>query len=59
MNARLGLGKGGCDIVILNPNNSGHVVESAWLNGKALPVVNGKVTLPRDLARGRLELRMI
>jgi cyclic beta-1,2-glucan synthetase len=59
LNASLGMGEGRCDITIQNPNHSGHVVESAWLNGKSLPVVNGKVTLPRDLARGSLELRLI
>ena len=59
LTASLGHGKGRCDIVILNPNNSGHIVDCAWLNGKALPVLDGKVTLARDLARGRLELRLI
>ena len=59
LNARIGHGNGRCDIIILNPNKTGHGIEYAWLNGKALPVLDGKVTLPRHLARGRLELRLI
>ena len=59
LTASIGHGKGRCDIIILNPNKSGHVVASASLNGTALPVVNGQVTLARNLARGRLEVRLI
>ncbi len=59
LTASLGNGGGRCDIVILNPNKTGHVVDCAWLNGKALPVLDGKVTLPRNLAQGRLEIRLI
>lgn len=59
LTASLGNGLGRCDIVVLNPNKTGHVVDCAWLNGNALPILHGKVTLPRDLARGRLELRLI
>jgi hypothetical protein len=59
LTASLGHGKGRCDIIILNPNKSGHIVDKAWLNGKALTVINGQVTLARDLAKGRLELWLI
>ncbi len=59
LTASLGNGVDRCDITILNPNKTGHFVDCAWLNGKALAVLQGKVTLPRDLARGRLELRLI
>ena len=59
LTASLGHGPDRCDIIILNPNKSGHGVQSASLNGKALPTVQGKVTLPRALARGQLELRLI
>ncbi len=59
LNAILGNGEGRCDITILNPNKTGHGIELAWLNGKALAVLHGKVTLPRDLVRGQLELQLI
>jgi cyclic beta-1,2-glucan synthetase len=59
LTASLGNGVDRCDIIILNPNNTGHGVDRAWLNGQSLPIVHGKVTLSRDLARGRLELRLI
>lgn len=53
------LGQGRCEINIQNPNKTGHGIEFAWLNGKALAVVDGKVTLARDAAQGRLEIRLI
>jgi cyclic beta-1,2-glucan synthetase len=59
LNASIGHGKSRCDITILNPNKSGHGIESARLNGKSLPVLHGKVTLARDAARGRLDLRLV
>ena len=59
LNAHLGLGAMRLDIQILNPNKSGHVIESALLNGKSLPVSDGKVTLPRKEALGRLQVRMV
>ena len=59
LNAHLGLGAMRLDIQVLNPNKSGHVIESALLNGKSLPVSDGKVTLPRKEALGRLQVRMV
>lgn len=59
LHIRLGQGEGRCDINIANPNGTGHGVARAWLNGKVLPVLEGKVTLPRELARGQLDLRLI
>ncbi len=54
--ANLGHGKTRCDITILNPNNTGHGIASATLNGTSLPVVAGKVTLSRSAAKGQLTL---
>ena len=59
LNATLGQGALGCEISILNPNKTGHGVATASLNGQALPVEQGKVTIARDLAHGVLELRLI
>jgi cyclic beta-1,2-glucan synthetase len=59
LTASLGARQERCDIIIRNPNQTGYGVDRAWLNGTPLPVVDRKVTLARDLARGRLELRLI
>ena len=59
LTASLGHGADRCDITILNPNKTGHGVAAATLNGAALPVVAGKLTLRRASAKGRLELRLI
>jgi cyclic beta-1,2-glucan synthetase len=58
LSVSLGHGATRCDITIRNPNNTGHGIKGAWLNGKPLPVVDGMLTLPRDIARGRLEVQM-
>ena len=58
LTASLGHGKTRCDITILNPNATGHGLASAMLNGTALPVTDGKTTLLRSTAKGRLILVM-
>jgi cyclic beta-1,2-glucan synthetase len=56
--ASLGHGKTRCDITILNPNNTGHGIASATLNGTGLTITDGKVTLLHSAAKGRLTLVM-
>jgi cyclic beta-1,2-glucan synthetase len=58
LTASLGHGKTRCDITILNPHQTGRGLASAMLNGTALPVMAGKVTLSRGTAKGRLRLVM-
>ncbi len=57
--ASLGHGVSRCEITIRNPNQTGHGVAAAWLNGTALPVVNSTLTLPRAAAQGRLEIQLV
>ncbi len=59
LTASLGQGAKRLDIRILNPNASGHRIQSAWLNGASLPVFDSKVTLARDIALGKLDLRLV
>ena len=57
--ASLGQAATRCDITIRNPNHSGHGITAAWLNGTAMPVVGGTLTLPKAAAQGRLEIELI
>lgn len=59
LKARLGRDTTRCDVTIYNPNHTGHSVACARLNGAEIPVVLGKISLPRASATGQLELWLI
>ena len=58
LTASIGHGKDRCDITILNNNGTGCGIAKAALNGITLPVVGGKVTLQRSIAKGRLAISL-
>lgn len=59
ISASLGQAAARCDITIRNPNQTGHGVAAAFLNGAAMPVVDGKLTLLKTAVQGQLEILLV
>ncbi len=57
--ASIGHGAARCDVTIHNPNQTGHVIARARLNAADVGVVGGKLTLPKAMAQGRLEIWLV